>query len=102
MEFPLVQTLLCLLIDGLNHPTTRGQTLRKFQEIVFQTPGIIGEKWVSEVFRDLAYDLDFYEPNPEIRREDPSLYGDERVEDEIRSSLKTLKENGIVIPLEEP
>jgi len=34
--------------------------------------------------------LDYYEPDPDLRREDPSFYGDERVEAEVKEALEKL------------
>jgi hypothetical protein len=43
-----------------------------------------------EVLRDLALDLDFYEPNEGSRAEDSSYFGDEQAEREIRAALGKL------------
>ena len=52
------------------------------------------EDAVWEVLSDLAYDLDFWVPNPEWRKQDLSYYGDERLEAEIRSALEKLDDLG--------
>lgn len=46
----------------------------------------------NEVLRGLAYDLDFYEANEVLRKEDPSYYDDERLEEEIKLAIQKLKE----------
>lgn len=38
---------------------------------------------VDEILIELAYELDYYEPNPIIRLEDPSYYGEEKLFKEI-------------------
>ena len=43
-----------------------------------------------DIFGDLAYDLDFYEPDPVARAEDSSYYGDERLKEEIQMALEKL------------
>jgi len=43
-----------------------------------------------EVFSDLALDLDYYVADPDRRREDPSYYGDDRLEEEIRQAWSKL------------
>ena len=54
-----------------------------------ERPAEIGERaW--EILGDLALDLEYYEPNPEWRREDKSFYGDERAVAEIRAALERL------------
>lgn len=45
----------------------------------------------SELLSELALDLDYYEPNEELRKEDPSYYGDERLEQEIRSVIRKIQ-----------
>ena len=51
---------------------------------------------VQEIIADLAYDLDYFEPNPVWRREDPSFYGPERAVEEIESALSQLRAVGAV------
>ncbi len=45
----------------------------------------------SEVLGNLAYDLEFFVPDPVHRREDPSYYGPDRALDEILGALSALK-----------
>ena len=42
---------------------------------------------VAEALRDLAYDLDFYEPDPVARAEDPSYFAEDRAIQEIIAAL---------------
>jgi hypothetical protein len=44
----------------------------------------------EEILGDLAYDLDFYEPDAVKRSEDESFYGDERLEEILSEALKRL------------
>jgi hypothetical protein len=53
-----------------------------------------------DILADLAYDLDFLEPDP-VGRVHP-FYGHERLEDEIRAALRRLADLGIKIPHEPP
>ena len=46
---------------------------------------------IDEILSDLAYDLDFYEPNEEWRKEDTSYYGDDRLEEEVKIVIQKLK-----------
>jgi hypothetical protein len=48
-----------------------------------------------DVVRDLAYDLDFFEPNSGKRAEDPAFYGVDRLDKEIREALSRLAELGV-------
>ena len=49
----------------------------------------------QNILRDLAYDLDFFEPNEQVRAQSPALYGPERLEEEIRSTVRQLAEIGL-------
>jgi hypothetical protein len=48
-----------------------------------------------DILADLAYDLDFFEPDPFLRVESTSYYGRERLEEEIRTALRRLADLGI-------
>jgi hypothetical protein len=62
----------------------RKKNINEFQHIVWD------DENCDELYADLALDLDFYEPDEKLRKEDPSYYGDERLEKEIRSVLEKL------------
>jgi hypothetical protein len=86
--------LVALLRLALSNRAERVSAIRLFQNYVFDTsvpiPGATDEQW--EALNDLAVDLDYYEPDPVNRREDPSYYGDQRVEVEITEALQKLGE----------
>jgi hypothetical protein len=46
---------------------------------------------VAETLRTLAYDLDYFEPDPNVRAKDRALYGEERAFAEIRAALAELE-----------
>lgn len=72
-----------ILSDKFN----RKQLVMQFQEQIWN-----GEGEENEILLELAYDLDYYEPDDELRKEDPSYYGDARLEEEIRLALQKLEE----------
>jgi hypothetical protein len=81
------ESLVELLASALADPQERPATIRAFQHGVWDhDPQPDDEVWA--VLNDLAYDLDFYEPDVTVRREDPSLFGNERAEAEIRQALR--------------
>lgn len=47
-----------------------------------------------EILRDLAYDLEYYVSDPDMRKEDPSYYGPERALEEIQLARRKLMELG--------
>ena len=60
--------------------------IKKFQDEVWDDENI------NEILSELAYDLDFYEPNREWRKEAPSYYGDDRLKIVIKTAIKKLQE----------
>lgn len=70
----------------LTDKENRKKHISEFQELIWN------DENASEVLSLLAYDLDFYEPNKELRKEDPSYYRDERLEEEIKLAINKLKE----------
>lgn len=44
----------------------------------------------DEMFSDLALDLDYYEPDENLRKEDAAYYGDDRLEKELNDFLRKL------------
>ena len=83
-----------LLIQALMFPRLRNDSIRDFQKLVSDDQEEEKEGTASEVFADLAIDLDYYEPDPVKRSEDPSYFDDERLEEEIRKALAKLNALG--------
>lgn len=69
----------------------RTKYIDRFQEFVWNSKFIKNEE-VHEILSTLAYDLDFYEPDDELRKESTSYYGDERLINEIKSTKEKLEE----------
>ena len=69
----------------------RTKLIKEFQDEVWNDESIQDEK-LNEILSELAYDLDFYEPNEEWRKESISYYGDERLEKEIKSAIQKIKD----------
>lgn len=83
-------TAIALLQRAVSEPGCLAERIRLFQETVFQDESLDGP--VESVLRDLAYDLDFYEPDPRVRGEDPAFFDDARAVDEIRSALQRIRD----------
>lgn len=75
-----MEILYKILVDKRN----RRELISKFQEMI----------WDAEVKNDLlsqlAYDLDFYEPDKKLRIEDNSFYGDIELENLIEEVLQKI------------
>jgi len=79
-----------LLEKALHDPVGRAKHIQRFQTIVWNAEELDSRPDVDELLRELAYNLDYYQPDERIRADEPSLYGDEQLEDEIRSVLSRL------------
>ena len=75
-----------ILIDTLN----RERLIKDFQKRIWNNLSTDSEE-KSEIYRELAQTLDYYEPNEELRREDPSLYVDNKLVKEVELALVKLK-----------
>ena len=64
--------------------------IKEFQTIVWNDD-ISFSSEVDDCLADLAQDLDYYEINEEVRKEDSSYYGEERLVNEINTSLNVIK-----------
>jgi hypothetical protein len=76
-----MQILKKILTDKLH----RKQLVKEFQQQIWN--GTISHEILSE----LAYDLDFYEPNEALRKESLSYYDDVELEKLINNTLQKLE-----------
>lgn len=67
------------------------QAIRSYQELIWDSELAEIAEDQQEVFRTLAYDLDFFEPDAKQRAADTSYYGPERAREEVRAVLETLR-----------
>lgn len=81
----------------LEKETARMELIKFFQNEIWDDESIQDEK-LNEILSGLAYDLDFYEPNEEWRKEDPSYYGNDRLEEEIKKAIQKLQEQSPIKP----
>jgi len=65
------------------------ESIRNVQNEIWDTEFFEG-KDIDETLKLLAYDLDFYKPDKELRKEDTSHYGDERLQTIIDNALSKL------------
>lgn len=81
-----------LLERALADRAGRREHIRRLEGLVWDTEKFIGGEHMDELLRDLAYDLGYYEPDADARSEYAGYYGDDRLEDYIRSALTKLRE----------
>ena len=69
----------------------RVNNIKTFQQLVWNNEFITKNALVDDILLDLAYDLDFYEPNPDWRKEDISFYGEDRLVENIQKTLQAIE-----------
>ncbi|MCE7060682.1 hypothetical protein [Dyadobacter sp. CY343] len=74
-----------ILEQILKDKENRQSLIKQFQELVWN------DEKSSEVLSELAYDMDFYEPNDAWRKGDRSYYDDKRLEEEIKDVIRKLE-----------
>ena len=93
-----ITDLVALLELALSSKKERDSAIKAFQNYVWNQDipvlGTTAEQWENLI--DLADTLDYYEPNPDYRIEDPSFYDDQRLEIEIEEALRKLREDSPV------
>jgi hypothetical protein len=84
------------IIQSLNYildaqHSERTELVKKLQNSIWNDESIQDER-LNEILSELAYDLDFYEPNEEWKKESPNYYGDERLEELIKLGMQKIEE----------
>jgi hypothetical protein len=84
------------VIRFLNHileaqQLERIELVKKLQNEIWNDESIKEER-LNEILSELAYDLDFYEPNEEWKTESSNYYGEERLEELIKRGMQKLEE----------
>lgn len=72
-----------ILTDKLD----RKRLISEFQELIWNYENANA----NEILSELAYDLDFYEPNEKLRKVDSSYYGDDKLEEEVKLAIQKLQ-----------
>ena len=70
----------------------RIELIEEFQDIIWSDKNIQNEL-LNDILSELAYDLDFYEPREEWRKESPSYYGDCKLEKVIHFAIQKIQEH---------
>lgn len=84
------------IIQSLNQilesPTSkRTELVKAFQDEIWNDESIQDVE-LNDILSELAYDLDFYEPNEKWKKESPNYYGEERLEELIKSGIQKIEE----------
>lgn len=68
----------------------RSKLINEFQKEIWDS-GSVGDTHLDEILSEIAYDLDFYEPNEEWQKEFLSYYGNEKLTELLNSRLSLLQ-----------
>ncbi len=94
----VVDQAVTLLVSALLEPMSRKAAVARFQAMIWAgRPPEVSEA-IFDVMRELAHDLDYFEQDQKVRKEDGSYFGHKHLEDEIRTSLGKLNALGIAVP----
>ena len=88
-----IQVLTTMLMEILRDAGKRAERVTGFQKEVWNLDAPSEDFPQLRILRDLALDLDFYQPDPAKRREEGSAYGDEQLETKIRTAIRELTES---------
>jgi len=78
-----------LLEKAIREPSNLAEVVAQLQHGVWNSAEI--PEAADEILRELAYDLDYFEPSIGARAEDPSFFGEERAVAEIKKALERLR-----------
>lgn len=92
----LLDELVELLRVALHVRSRREECVKRFQEIVWDHDDFGCDPETERILRDLAYDIDFFEPDVRLRKGDPSYYGDVRFEAEVATALEKLRKACVI------
>ena len=84
----LIRTLNQIL--DAQHPD-KSELVKEFQNEIWNDE-IEQDIKLNKILTELAYDLDFYEPNEQWRKESPNYYSDERLKEIVKSGIKKIEE----------
>jgi hypothetical protein len=87
-----MQEIINMLELILVNSNTRESLVRDFQKRIGNNLFTASDA-VTKIYADLAYTMENYEPDEEVRQEDSSLYGDDRLIKEIEKALNKLKKS---------
>ncbi len=85
------QQVISILEDILSDTTNRYQKVADFVATVMKADEAKnGQYEYSDSINDLAYDLEFYDPRPEMQQK-YGFYGDDKLEILLKKAIKELK-----------
>lgn len=88
----ILNIILLHLKEAVQSTGQLGSKVDSLQRSIWEHSEELGKDEIAEILFDLAYDLDFYEPDIRSREEDPSYFDDEHAKDEINCALQRIED----------
>lgn len=85
-----IKEIIRVLEAAVREPFLLRETISRLQKFVWTSSAL--PTGVEEDLRALAYDLDYFEPDPARRKEDPSFIDEDCAIAEIRQVIAKLRE----------
>ena len=82
----MIHIIIEILEKILSDRPNRKILIEQCQELIWNADG------PADILKNLAYDLDFYEPDHALRKENHSYYDEHDLEKEITITIQKLKE----------
>ncbi len=86
-----IQKVIAAFENWIEIPKLRMTLSRDFEELVGNCEILDATPQQNELLSDLCHDFAYYTQDPAALREEPTLWNDEKMRDEIKSVLKQLK-----------
>jgi hypothetical protein len=93
MDEIITAIVLPVLKEIVKHPEKGLENVRQFQSLmasIEEHPSEDSEA-LWETLRDLSYDLAYYEPDEIVRRGDSSLFGEDRMKEQVLSAINMIQ-----------
>jgi hypothetical protein len=88
MDYKSIENSFKILNKILAEKNNKKKLIEDFQQSIWNSTN---NSTAHEILNELAYDLDFYETNEQLLKEDSSYYGDERLVKEIETAINKIK-----------
>jgi hypothetical protein len=85
-----MQKITDILEQILIDPTNRESLVKDFQKRI-GNPSFEASEMETKIYTDLAYKMENYEPEEEVRIEGTSLFGDDKLVVEVEKALSKLE-----------
>lgn len=95
MNDEIMTNIFKLLHEILEKPEKRLENINRFQNMIWDAKEpMIEDKILWDDLCNLAYDIDYYEPDIDERKEEPSYYGESRLQEEVHAILNKHEPKG--------